>query len=370
MRRTLLSLLAVLLAIQIGITSLLYWPREAATETPGALLGDLTAEALERIVIHDDAAHSVTLLRGDAGWQIEPGALPVDATRVQTLLDALATPTDYPVATTASAQQRFEVAQDKFQRRILMEHAGGSHTVYLGSAPGFRKVHARRADEEAVYSIDFNTFDAPATANGWLERTLAQVEHPQQIRWTLDLPAEPTSDAAADAGASAGADTVTEADTQTEADVAEAEAAGESSVDRLANGKAAQSAEGGIYRSAEDWLLLDDSAADADAADTLLNALANLRVSGIAEAEPGHTELALRFEEANGPAELRLLRSAAQEESTAADRYLLRVAGYEPLFTLSSYDRDRLIEAITTLSAPPASGEPVVPLEPEEPEEP
>lgn len=355
MTRTLLSLLAALLAIQIGITTLVYWPQEATTEAQGSLLDGLAGNAIDRVTITNDSERSVGLRRrDDDGWVIEPGALPADGSRVRTLLQALAGPAGYPVATTASAQQRFDVAAEAFQRRITLEHAGGSATVYLGSAPGFRRVHARAEGEDAVYSIDFNSFDAPATAEGWLDRTLAQVRSPQRIEWLLEVPAEPAT-ATPTSTEGAGDSASTAPDTGERAALADTPATTAATDQHAAQLPASVGtrSEGALLRNEDSWLRADGSAADAQAVETLVNALANLRVTGIGEQAPGREELTLRLSGDAVPATLVLLRASGEEDSPAT-RYLLRVAGYEALFTLSSYDRDRLVEAIEALAAPAA----------------
>ena len=74
----------------------------------------------------------------------------------------------HPVATSIAARQRFEVASYRFQRRVtLLGHDGaGLGTVFFGTAPVFRHVHARNEAEDAIYSIAFNSFDAPARGSG------------------------------------------------------------------------------------------------------------------------------------------------------------------------------------------------------------
>lgn len=116
--------------------------------------------------------------------------LPADSEKVRTLLTGLSQQTPaWPVATTAAARQRFQVADYHYQRRIIL--IGGDKllgTVYLGTSPGFRKVHARADRERSVYSIVFNSFDAPASAEPWLDRTLLQMRVPVSIATdTYDL---------------------------------------------------------------------------------------------------------------------------------------------------------------------------------------
>ena len=82
----------------------------------------------------------------------------------------------WPVARTSGALQRFEVADDKFQRRLEYYSAGeAAGTIFLGTSPGFRKVHTRPGDADAVYAVDFNTFDAPVGETDWLDKTLLQL---------------------------------------------------------------------------------------------------------------------------------------------------------------------------------------------------
>ena len=46
--------------------------------------------------------------------------------------------------------------------------------VYLGTSPGYQQVHARRADDEAVYSVGIANYQVPPEADDWLDKTLLQ----------------------------------------------------------------------------------------------------------------------------------------------------------------------------------------------------
>ena len=88
----------------------------------------------------------------------------------------------WPVAHSSAARQRFEVADYLFQRRITLS-AGDEQldTIYLGTSPGFRKVHARHAGSDAIRAIFFNVYDAPADDNDWVDPRLLQVRTPMRI---------------------------------------------------------------------------------------------------------------------------------------------------------------------------------------------
>jgi hypothetical protein len=83
----------------------------------------------------------------------------------------------WPVATSESSQARFEVTADAFQRRVNFGGISGELAVlYIGSSPGFRRVHARRDGADAVYSIDFGVHELPADRSEWLNKQLFRTE--------------------------------------------------------------------------------------------------------------------------------------------------------------------------------------------------
>lgn len=169
-----ISTLAVILAAQLVIiAALTIWRSEGGSEQGGPLLS-FDRDSVDAIVVAD-ADGSVRLERGADGWQIAGDlALPADDAKVTGVLDKLAgAEAPWPVATTESSVKRFEVAKDHFQRHIEL-FAGDAVVadLYLGTSPGFRKVHARRADDDAVYAITFANYEAPTKVDEWLDRDL------------------------------------------------------------------------------------------------------------------------------------------------------------------------------------------------------
>src|SRR5690606_2141252 len=89
---------------------------------------------------------------------------------------------NWPVAHSSAARQRFQVADYYYQKRLtLLSNGEILGTIFLGTSPGFRKVHARNEQQDAIHSIAFNTFEAPAVNNGWLDTRLLQVRAPLRI---------------------------------------------------------------------------------------------------------------------------------------------------------------------------------------------
>ena len=132
---------------------------------------DFDPSLVDRVVIADPT-ESVELERKDSEWMI--GAVPVDAQKADKLVSDFANfSSPWPVSTTASSTERFEVTAEKFQRHVTFkkgEEVVGE--VWLGTSPGFQRVHARREGSDSVYSVAFSNFQAPVKAEEWLDKAL------------------------------------------------------------------------------------------------------------------------------------------------------------------------------------------------------
>jgi hypothetical protein len=144
---------------------------------------DFATADVDRIVI-DDNTNTATLERNNDGWQLgEPAMLPAERSRIEGLLASLESlQTTWPVVSSDAGRERFEVSEDKFQRRLQLYDGDELLGEYFfGTSPGFRRTHARRADDAEVYALAFNNFDLPADANDWLAKDLLSVAMPIHI---------------------------------------------------------------------------------------------------------------------------------------------------------------------------------------------
>ena len=282
--------LTALLVLQLALAAGLMLTRQTADEggAPQPLL-PVAASAVDRMVISDGESQA-TVVRQDGAWFLPDARLPASAGKVNDILQRLEeTATEWPVTTTESSQTRFEVAEERFQRRVqLFQGDEQVAELYLGTSPGFRKIHLRRAGEDAVYAVNLNTFDLPAGEDAWLDQSLLAVAEPTRIVgpdytlaesedgiWTLD-------------GGQATADTA--------------------------------------------MTPLDD-----DRARQLVSALASLRVQSVADGDPAAETgqgLILVVETADG--------SYRYHFHQDDDGYYVRRDDREPSFTLSQYDYDRI----------------------------
>lgn len=296
----LVKLLSAVLALQVLITGWIFWPQQQVLQDDAqTALVTMDASSIERLVI-SDLENSVVIQRQGERWVLpEYHHLPADPDKLTTLLETLpGLQQGWPVAQTEAAALRFEVAADNYQRKLEWV-AGGEvvATVYLGTAPGFRKVHARRAGSSDIYAITFNAFDAPAEQGQWFDQTLLQLVDIDRIKG-LDYELE---------------------------------------------------------RSAEGWRGKDGSEPLGTATDALVNGLESLRVAGVVSLE---TAAILR--ETVVPATLVADAGGARYEYRLFqidDNYYIKRSDINIYFSLSALDFDRLnaVNAASLFAATPAA---------------
>lgn len=131
----------------------------------------------------------VLIRQKDGHWLLpESEDFPADPESVTRLLDKLAAlDKGWPVATTSSAANRFKVAEDQFDRKLSL--LAGDQTLaelFIGTSPGFRKVHVRPAGTDEIYSVLFNTWEANAKVDDWIDKAILKLDADQVAR--LELP--------------------------------------------------------------------------------------------------------------------------------------------------------------------------------------
>ena len=169
----LVALLAAQLVVIALVWSLSLWP---AGEISSESFLAFDASDVTQIEIRGDSDDQVQLSKQEGDWKLEQG-LPADASRVNQMLEKLSmSGGGWPVATSASTAERFEVTKDKFQRHVVFrdEKQVAVADIYLGTSPGYRKTHARRSDGGPVYSIEFSNYEASAESSYWLDKQLLQ----------------------------------------------------------------------------------------------------------------------------------------------------------------------------------------------------
>ncbi|MCB1704218.1 MAG: DUF4340 domain-containing protein [Halioglobus sp.] len=177
--------LIVVLVIQCAIVATVFWPQPASRQQDARqAFAAFPIDAIDELHIGDEFDNEVVLVRSGEQWLLpDLEDLPADASRVDALLKSLTTQSgSWPVADSPAARQRFQVADYYYQKRLSLLSGGQPlGTIYFGTSPGFRKVHARNDRQDAIYSIAFDTVAFPAVSGAWLDRNLLQIRAPLQI---------------------------------------------------------------------------------------------------------------------------------------------------------------------------------------------
>jgi hypothetical protein len=177
MERT-IKILSAVLAAQLAVAVVLFASSGAfqgTGESPHFV--DIDGSMIDEIVVSAPDAEPVILRKEEDAWTLpDYKNLPVDETKraevIERLVDSRAA---WPVATSASAAERFEVTEDKHQRHVVLRADGNVLAdLYLGTSPGFRQVHARRAGDDDVFAIDFNNYELPTKADDWIDKELLE----------------------------------------------------------------------------------------------------------------------------------------------------------------------------------------------------
>ena len=178
--RNLLIILLVQILVAVGIY---IYQRNAQPDVESKALFDVNIENVDKWVI-SDTNNKVTFTKSKDGWQLPDWhQLPIDPQKFDNLVDKLkGTRLTWPATTTKASHDRFEVAETKFQRRLEL-FVGDKKVgdIFLGSSPGFKKVHLRRADDNEVYAVELSSFELSATNKDWLNTSLFAAKQPEGI---------------------------------------------------------------------------------------------------------------------------------------------------------------------------------------------
>lgn len=168
-----IKLLLLLLIFQAGLAVWVNVPSDdtGAFEADKPLLA-VDAGSMDAVTIEEQNKPTLRIARMDGGWVLaDKSDFPVLPAKFEEFADKLLNAKrSWPVGKTLVAARQFKVTPVRFERRVrFLRGTEVLGDVFLGSSPGFRRVHARLDGDENTYAIDFNAFDAPAEADRWYD---------------------------------------------------------------------------------------------------------------------------------------------------------------------------------------------------------
>lgn len=175
-----IQFLTLALIVQLLILATVLFTKNQSTETEGGLLLEFAVESVDSLIIGDGTGELEIKKQGD-GWYLPGyGELAVKSEKVTEILDELAKlHTSWPVATTEDAAKRFEVSKENAQKSLQLK--SGDEIVgklYLGTSPGFRKVHARVSEDDNVYAVEFSQYRVSTKGEDWFDKNFLAYKKP------------------------------------------------------------------------------------------------------------------------------------------------------------------------------------------------
>ena len=167
-------ILSALLSLQLALTVGLNLGRDQyrAFEPQENLLIVDSGE-VDAIRIDAGDGQHVVLEKQEGQWRL-PGlsGFPADQASVARLLERLAgLEKGWPVVTTAGAAKRFKVSDPGFERKLTLSKGEKTlATLFVGTSPGFRKVHVRVPGEDEIYAVEFSAFEANTKSEDWIDK--------------------------------------------------------------------------------------------------------------------------------------------------------------------------------------------------------
>lgn len=175
-----------ILAVQLVLAVIVFLPKGQASERK-SLLG-VKAEEITGLTVTDDQGATVKLAKSGAAWTAPDAAgYPASTTEITSLLAKLvAVNTGRLVGQTAAAQTQLQVADGKFVRKLEIQTANGSQTLYLGSAAGSDSTHVRLGGQNEVYlASDLATWGIAADLLSWIDPVYLSVPAADVTGFTL-----------------------------------------------------------------------------------------------------------------------------------------------------------------------------------------
>jgi hypothetical protein len=183
-------ILAAVLAIQILLIGVVFWPRQTAVGAGEPIFPDLETEDIVALTITDPDGNQIELRKEGEAWVLpDAEGFPAEEEKITPVLEQITSLTSSRLVTrTPGSHKRLQVAADDFVRRFDFETADGAQrAVLMGSAPQYGATHFRVEGQDKTYlTADFSTWDTRADAAAWIDTTYVALEEAEVQRMTLD----------------------------------------------------------------------------------------------------------------------------------------------------------------------------------------
>ena len=181
------TILIAALAVQIGLAFLVRLGGDAESIAKLESIVDIDKDSVTKVHVYgqlggqvggqlDSSANSeqneFVLVKDGGTWVLQSHfGYPARPEQVDSLLNKISgAKSRQPIATTEPRRKQLRVADDRYERKVVLTHGGGETTLYLGAPAGGRKTAVRVAGKDAVFAIpDLSPNVAAVFVTGWID---------------------------------------------------------------------------------------------------------------------------------------------------------------------------------------------------------
>lgn len=183
-------ILSALLALQVVLAAVVFWPKRSDAAGGGPLFGDVAIADIAAVTIEGGDGDSTQLIRQGDGWVLaDSGDYPADDDKITPVLaKIIAIQTNRLVARSNDSHQRLGVAADAFTRRVQLElNDGAVQTLLIGSAPSPSGTHVRRGDQNETYlSGEIASWEVNAAPSNWIDASYTSLNQQEIVSVKLE----------------------------------------------------------------------------------------------------------------------------------------------------------------------------------------
>jgi hypothetical protein len=162
-----------------------------------------------------DAGKPIELAKRDKDWILASGFdFPVESKKVDDVLSPIAKlSAAAPIATQAARHKQLHVADDDFERKLVISAGGKDITLFIGGSAGARRTAVRLGGDDRVYAVTgLNAFSIGSEPRLWIDTAYVKIPRDEVAKLVVQrdgkavemTKAAPPPPAAAGSGSAAG----------------------------------------------------------------------------------------------------------------------------------------------------------------------
>ena len=185
------KILIALLAVQIVLAIVvLVRGDDTGVIAEHTILASFDAAKVTRLQVWGDGAKQpVDLQKKGDHWVVASSYdYPVDTSKIDAVLGPIAKmKAEAPIATQKTRHAQLHVADDQFDRKLVITMDGKDTTLYLGGSAGLRRTAVRIGGDDRVYAAsDVTAWTAGAQASAWVDPEYLKIPEDEIAKVTIE----------------------------------------------------------------------------------------------------------------------------------------------------------------------------------------